>query len=337
MRRKGPAGETRTRRTRSGLASARPPLVLFALLALVWTWPLALHFRDHIPGFGGDNYSFVWNLWWMRKALSAPDLDFFRSTYLFSPFGVDLINHPHTALQGYLSATLLAGLTVMEAENLYVIGSVFMNAVCAYALAFDIVRDRRWALVAAVAFGSCPYIAAHLMGHFDLLAAWVIPLFALCFRRSIRTGSVAAAMGGGVCIAIAAVLGVLLRCLSRNAGTGLHSRLVGRDSMPARGTWPQPGAHDGPSGADGADGGRSVPHRRHCGLRRRPGESRQDSTYRLPVFKTRSDSFGSSGSPGCWRSGVWPCARSAPEKRRSGVELRRWRLPSRPLPCCACR
>ena len=81
-------------------------------MSIVWTWPLALHFRDHIPGQPGDNYSFLWNLWWMRKALSAPELDFFQSRYLFSPFGVDLINHPHTALQGYISATALAGLSV---------------------------------------------------------------------------------------------------------------------------------------------------------------------------------------------------------------------------------
>ncbi|RPI51929.1 MAG: hypothetical protein EHM55_17745 [Acidobacteria bacterium] len=173
-------------------------------MSVIWTWPLALHFRDHIPGLSGDNYSFLWNLWWMRKALSEPELEFFRSPYLLSPFGVDLINHPHTALQGYISATVLAGLSVIEAENLYIFVSVFLNAVCAYALAFDIVRERRAALVAGVAFGGSPYVAAHLLGHFDLLTAWVIPLFALCLRRSLQTGKVAPAIGCGLCVAIAA-------------------------------------------------------------------------------------------------------------------------------------
>src|SRR5688500_10154326 len=173
-------------------------------MSILWTWPLALHCRDHIPGLGGDNYSFLWNLWWMRKALSSPDLEFFHSTYLFSPFGVDLINHPHTALQGYISATALGGMSVIAAENLYSVVSVFLNAACAYALAFDIVRKRSVALVAGVAFGGSPYVAAHLLGHFDLLTAWVIPLFALCLRRSLRTGSIAAAVGCGLCVAVAA-------------------------------------------------------------------------------------------------------------------------------------
>jgi hypothetical protein len=179
-------------------------LLLLAALSIVWTWPLARHFSDHIPGLGGDNYSFLWNLWWMRKALSAPELDFFQSRYLFSPFGVDLINHPHTALQGLISATVLRSASIVQAENAYIVASVFLNAACAYALAFDIARVRRAALIAAVAFGGSPYVAAHLLGHFDLLTAWVIPLFALCLRRSLRTGSIASAAGCGLCVAVAA-------------------------------------------------------------------------------------------------------------------------------------
>ena len=184
--------------------SHAPALGLLAAMSIVWTWPLLLHFSDHIPGFGGDNYSFLWNLWWMRKVLSAPELEFFQSRHLFSPFGVDLINHPHTALQGYISATAFGGVSIVAAENLYIIMSVFVNAACAYALAFDLVRQRRIALLAGVAFGGSPYVAAHLLGHFDLLTAWVIPLFALCLRRALRTGSIAAAVGCGLCVAVAA-------------------------------------------------------------------------------------------------------------------------------------
>ena len=188
---------------RSPLSHA-PPLILLAVMAFVWTWPLALHFRDHIPGFGGDNYSFLWNLWWMRKALGAPELELFRSSYLLSPFGVDLINHPHTALQGYISATALAGLTVIEAENLYIVVSLFLNAACAYALVFALTRERWLGVMAGVAFGGSPYVAAHLMGHFDLLTAWVVPLFALFFKRALDGGRVGPAIGCGVCVAFAA-------------------------------------------------------------------------------------------------------------------------------------
>ncbi len=81
---------------------------------------------------------------------------------------------------------------------------MFLNAACAYALACDMTGDRRVALLAGVAFGGSPYVGAHLLGHFDLLTAWVIPLFALFLRRSLQTGRVAPAVGCGVCLAVAA-------------------------------------------------------------------------------------------------------------------------------------
>ena len=52
-------------------------------------------------------------------------------------------------------------------------------------------------------FGLSPYLAVHLLGHFDLVAAWVLPLFALALRRAVR-GSDAAALGAGLVLAITA-------------------------------------------------------------------------------------------------------------------------------------
>lgn len=180
------------------------PLIFLAGLTLLWTWPLPLHLRTDIPGLPGDNYSFLWNLWWARRSLGSDDPGFFHSVYLMYPFGVDLVNHPHTALQGIVSATALAGLSVIEAENLYILASVFLNGAAAYALAFDLTGHRRAALLAAVAFGSSPYIGAHLLGHFDLLSAWVLPAFMLCLRRALAGRSTVPAIGCGVILAVAA-------------------------------------------------------------------------------------------------------------------------------------
>ena len=92
------------------------------------------------------------------------------------------------------------------------------------------------ALLAGVAFGGSPYVGAHLLGHFDLLTAWVIPLFALFLRRSLRTGRVGPAIGCGVCLAVAAYCGVLPRGLSRVADRGVlaASWHIGRASIETR-------------------------------------------------------------------------------------------------------
>jgi hypothetical protein len=192
------------RRSASHVAHA-PYLLLLAAASILWTWPLVLHFRTHVPGNPGDNFSFLWNFWWMRHVLAAhPPSGFFHPTYLFFPFGVDLVNHPHTALPSFISATLLSTLTIIQAENLYIVVSLFLNGAVAYALAYDLGRRRRLALLAGLAFGGSPYIAAHLMGHFDLLSAWVIPAFALVYRRALMTGNWKYAAAAGVFVAVAA-------------------------------------------------------------------------------------------------------------------------------------
>jgi hypothetical protein len=179
-------------------------LALFAALALGWTWPLAAHIGGAVPGEPGDNYSFVWNFWWMRRALAVPGVEFFRTTHLFYPFGTTLVDHPHTALPALIAATLLSPLSVVSTLNLLLLAFVFANMACMYALAWDATRHARAAVLAAVIFGLSPYLAAHLLGHFDLIAAWILPLFALALRRALRAGSNAAAVCAGIVAAIAA-------------------------------------------------------------------------------------------------------------------------------------
>src|SRR5262249_21886399 len=157
----------------------------FAALTIAWTWPLAAHLGDALPGDPGDNYSFVWNLWWMRHVLATPGLPYFHTTYLFYPFGASIADHPHTALPALVAATVLKPVPVVAAQNLLLLAYVFLNMTCAYALAWAITRHARASVLAAVVFGLSPYIAVHLLGHFDLVAAFTLPLFALALRRAL--------------------------------------------------------------------------------------------------------------------------------------------------------
>src|SRR5258708_3664000 len=167
------------------------PLALFVALAIAWTWPLAGHLHAAVPGDPGDNYSFLWNLWWMRHAIETPGLAYFHTSYLFHPFGTTIANHPHTALPAIVAATLLGGASIITAQNLLLLAYVFANLAAMYALALDIGRERRTAILGAVIFGLSPYLAANLRGPSNLMPASVLPLFALCVRRTMSGGSLA--------------------------------------------------------------------------------------------------------------------------------------------------
>ena len=180
-------------------------LILFAILAVAWTWPLAGHLGTAIPGDPGDNYSFVWNLWWMRHVLATPGLAYFHTTYLFHPFGTSIANHPNTALPALIGATLLGRASPAAAQDLLLIAYVFANLAAMYALAWTYTKHVAASALAAVTFGLSPYVAVHLLGHFDLVAAFTIPLFALVLQRAFE-GSNRAAVAAGLALAATAYI-----------------------------------------------------------------------------------------------------------------------------------
>jgi hypothetical protein len=178
----------------------------FVILAVVWTLPLSLHLSSHLPGAAlGDNAVFLWNFWWMRTAL-ASRADFFHTAYLFAPAGTDLTLHTHTALPAFVGATVLGSMPLIMALNITTLASLALNGVCTYALAWSVTRDRAGALVAGIIFGCSPFIAAHLIGHFNLTTAWTIPLFALVSINGVRSGSPPWAIVAGATLAAMAYI-----------------------------------------------------------------------------------------------------------------------------------
>ncbi|MGC4084482.1 MAG: hypothetical protein QM736_20795 [Vicinamibacterales bacterium] len=168
------------------------------LLALVWSFPLVLQLHDHLPGREiGDNVAFLWNLWWMRHAGAS----FFFTPYLFAPFGVDLALHTHTALPALVTATVLRGVNLLAAQNVVLIGTLAANAAAMYALAFDRTRSWSGSIAAALIYGGTPFVSAHLLGHFNLVNVWTLPLFLLCLLRAVERESQGWTMGTALVLA----------------------------------------------------------------------------------------------------------------------------------------
>jgi hypothetical protein len=151
----------------------------YLLLAIVHTYPLIDHLGSHLPGRGlGDNVSFVWNLWWMREALASPERSFFTCPAIFAPLGGSLVLHTHTALSAAIGGTLLSRFSVLEAQNLLIIGSLALNGLAAYWLSYVVSGNRASSIVAGGLFVVAPAITGRLMGHFNLVVAW--PLIFCC-------------------------------------------------------------------------------------------------------------------------------------------------------------
>ena len=183
-------------------------MAIVALTALTGWWlsPVLRHLDTSIPGVNaGDNVTYLWNLWWMRYVLHHPGYSFFSTPFLFHPFGVDLTLHTHTALPA-LAAALFGPTSLIASQNLLVVAHIWLNFVCSYALAYRVTRHVPGALVAALVFGTSPFVAAHLTGHFNLIAAWVIPLVCVLTWHVSERASMRAGACLGVALAAAAYL-----------------------------------------------------------------------------------------------------------------------------------
>ena len=152
-------------------------LLLFGVLTALWMWPVLLAPAAALPGSGaGDNFSFVWNLWWTKHSLLAGTSPLWCPV-LFVPLGVDLTLHANT-----LPATAIAGLfirDVITGTNAIVCAHLFLNFVTGYLLAWRVTRDWPAALLAGTVLGWSPFVGGHLPGHFSFVAAWILPLTAL--------------------------------------------------------------------------------------------------------------------------------------------------------------
>jgi hypothetical protein len=177
----------------------------------------------------------------MRRVLDNPGLSFFESDRLFAPFGFDLTLHTHAALPSLASAAI-AGSGLMTAENCVLLLSLALNGWLAYLLAWDRTADRGAALAAGVIFGGSPYLFTHLLGHFNLIAAWGLPLFLLCLLRArdrAHTGWAVAAALSAIAVAYTDYY-YLVYCAVLTAGVigwpMVAVRLTWRRTVPRRTT-----------------------------------------------------------------------------------------------------
>ena len=201
-------------------------LLLFAALTIVWLWPVLSDPDNLIPGSGaGDNLTFVWNGWWMSRALSVPTSPF-HTTMMFAPWGADLTLNTHTALPSLAAALLSRSTSILAATNYVIALHLFLNFALTYALAWRLTRNVGAAILAAFVVGWSPYVVAHLAGHFNLIAVWVLPLTALLLLDTLdgggrwRAALLGAALGGAVFVeyytAVYAALLVVLLIVGRS-------------------------------------------------------------------------------------------------------------------------
>jgi hypothetical protein len=178
----------------------------YVVVAILFTWPLALHLGTRLTGDpGGDTGVYVWNQWVFQHetATGANPLST-RQIFALSQ-RVDLSQHNYTAFLNLLALPLIPLVGVIAAFNLALLITTVVTALCAYRLArVAFPATRVEAFVAGLAFAWSPVLVARSTGHFSLMAAAPLAAFGLCVIHAERTRSIRYAVLAGLCMAWAA-------------------------------------------------------------------------------------------------------------------------------------
>ena len=157
--------------------------MIYTGLTLAMTWPIATQFTT-LPD-GGDDWRFLWNLWWMKTALVDLHTNPFHTDYLYYPQGVNLYLDTLAPALGVIGIPFeLLGFNLVAVYNLLALSSFVLAGYGTYLLVRHLTGSRPAGFVAGLIFAFCPYHFAHLLGHLNLVSLQWIPFYILALVRA---------------------------------------------------------------------------------------------------------------------------------------------------------
>ncbi len=158
-------------------------------LSVYFTWPLALNF---LPGAGTqvpgvmieDRDQNLWNLWWVRDALSRGHNPFIADK-IWYPTPVSLYYHTLNIFNGLLAAPLLSVFSLTTVYNVIVLFSFVMGGYGAFLLVRYLCGNRWAALIGSVVFVYSAYHVATMRSLLQLISLEWVPFYVLFLLQAV--------------------------------------------------------------------------------------------------------------------------------------------------------
>ncbi len=174
----------------------------FLAWSLLYSHPLIFHLFDgKVVGKGKDWYSFMWDFWWVKHAVTTPGVDLFTNRTIFYPEGVSMLRQDFILLYGLLSVPLQLLFDLPTAFNLLAFTCFPLSAMGAYLLVRHVTGSHSGAFLAGFAYAFQPYLLGRPGSSFSLALAGWIPLFLLYVLRTFDEPGRKAPVAAAICMA----------------------------------------------------------------------------------------------------------------------------------------
>jgi hypothetical protein len=181
-------------------------VLAYALLAVVYSWPLLLSLSSRLTGPpGGDTGIYIWNQWvFHHEIFDHGRMPFFTCDILAVTGCISLGLHNYTVLANLFALPLIGPFGIVTAFNLTYLLMGVLSAYAMFLLVKEVVPDAdAEAWLAGAFFGWSPMLVTRSFGHFSLVAAAPLALFTLLLVRLERHWRGRDAAGLGVMLALA--------------------------------------------------------------------------------------------------------------------------------------
>ena len=160
-------------------------VLAYALVAIAFTWPLALNLGTQLTGgTGGDTGVYVWNQWVFRHELASGSSPDFTDRLFGASRPANLSLHNYTRFQNLISVPFSPFLGVVAAFNVVYLLMTVLTAYTTFLLARHVTRRTGEAFLAGLLFAWGPLLVTRGMGHFSLVAAAPLAVFLLVLMRA---------------------------------------------------------------------------------------------------------------------------------------------------------
>ena len=204
-------------------------LLIYILLGVAMTWPLAARLKTHLPGSGDDVWTHQWTFWWVKQSIMDRSSPFYTDL-LFHPHGVSLAYHNIAWLNIAAWLPLQAIVGSIAAYNLLFIATFALNGFAMYLLARELTASEPAAFAGGLVYGFWPYTLSHY-DHPNLIVVCWVPLALLYLRRTLQEGQIRDALLAALFLALTGLtrwhllimggvivsLYLLYKCLSEKA------------------------------------------------------------------------------------------------------------------------
>jgi hypothetical protein len=159
-------------------------LIVYVLVSVAMTWPVAAHLGTHLPGGGDDVWVHQWTFWWVKESI-VKGYNPLHTHLLFYPDGVSLATHNFAWLNIAAWLPLQAILGNNAAYSLLFIAAFALNGFSMFLLARELTGSPPAAFVGGLIYGFWPYTLSHY-GHPNMMLTCWVPLALLYLHRTLE-------------------------------------------------------------------------------------------------------------------------------------------------------